>query len=205
MGRAPCLKWDEWSPGLEDDGMTLRQMMETMPQHSADAVPEIVRKYEHPDSPDALAGAITLERHDRLHCILGRGLHPESDEPWLIGVTMGADEKLTDEDVETMRVVSTTLYPEAWRFSEASLHAFNLGIGFGQTRLRNKNIHLMPFEEAPLMDMTPSAIRKLLGLVDEDIRAYFRKEAILLPGTPQSQRLDTSVHRSDQALRQPAD
>ena len=114
MGRK-LLKWNEWSPGLDTDDMTVREVLATMPQSDADDVPEIVRKYENPESPDRLPGAIGLQRHDCLHVILGRGLHVQ-DEAFIIGVTMGAASDMTAEHADTFVRVSTTEYPKAWRF-----------------------------------------------------------------------------------------
>ncbi|MBL4559174.1 MAG: hypothetical protein JKP98_25385 [Rhodobacteraceae bacterium] len=83
MGRA-LLNWDEWNPGLDTDAMTLGAVLATMPAAAAEDVPAIIRKYENPDSPDALPGAIALDRHDCLHVLLGRGLHVQ-DEAFIIG------------------------------------------------------------------------------------------------------------------------
>ncbi|MEM9140867.1 MAG: hypothetical protein AAGB15_13660, partial [Pseudomonadota bacterium] len=78
MGRE-LLKWNEWSPGLDTDDMTVRQVLATMPRSDPNDVPAIVRKYENPESPDRLPGAISLDRHDCLHVILGRGLHVQDE------------------------------------------------------------------------------------------------------------------------------
>ena len=88
MGRRTDLLWDEWSPGLDTDVMTLREVLQTMPASDATSVPEIIKKYENPESPHALPGAISLARHDCIHVLLGRGLHVQ-DEAFIIGATMG--------------------------------------------------------------------------------------------------------------------
>src|SRR6056297_825277 len=97
MGRA-LLDWDEWNPGLDTDDMTLRAVLDTLPAAAAEDVPEIIRKYENPESPDALPGAIALARHDCIHVLLGRGLHVQ-DEAFVIGATMGAASDIADEGV----------------------------------------------------------------------------------------------------------
>ncbi|MEO1492316.1 MAG: hypothetical protein AAFV19_09220 [Pseudomonadota bacterium] len=199
MGRE-LLKWSEWSPGLDTDGMTLRDAMATMPRSDPDDVPEIVRKYENPESPDRLPGAISLDRHDCLHTILGRGLHVQ-DEAFIIGVTMGSASDITSDIVEEFIRISTTDYPEAWRFQPEHIASYRLGVGFAEDMLANTDLHFTPWEEPPLFDTTVGEIRRDLGLVKAEMRAYFRAEEILVPGTRATRRLDNSARRPDQAMK----
>ena len=111
MGRRVDLNWDEWSPGLDTDDMTIAEVLASMPAAEAGDVPEIIRKYENPESPDALPGAIHLNRHDCIHVLLGRGLHVQ-DEAFIIGVTMGAASDLTDADVEPPQLPARQLKPD---------------------------------------------------------------------------------------------
>ncbi|MEO0356854.1 MAG: hypothetical protein AAF386_00925 [Pseudomonadota bacterium] len=198
MGRK-LLKWNEWQPGLDTDTMTLAQVLGTMPKSDADDVPEIVRHYENPESPDALPGAITLERHDCLHVILGRGLHVQ-DEAFIIGVTMGADTTRTSDITETFIEISTTLYPKAWQFEPDHIASYRLGVGYAMDNLRGKDLHLTPFEKDPYQSQTVAQLRRDLGIVKEELRAYFRKEELLVPGSRASRRMDTYKGRSDSDL-----
>ena len=198
MGRA-LLEWNEWQPGLDTDDMTLAQVLATMPKSDASDVPEIVRKYENPSSPDALPGAIDLDRHDCLHVILGRGLHVQ-DEAFIIGVTMGADKTMTAEITDQFVEISTTLYPEAWRFKPEHIASYRLGVGFAMDNLKGADLHLTPFEAEPYQLQTVRQLRKDLGLVKEEMRAYFRKEELLVPGTKATQRLDADKNREDKDL-----
>lgn len=198
MGRA-LLQWDEWSPGLDTDDMTLAEVLATMPAAEAEDVPENIRKYENPESPDALPGAISLARHDCIHVLLGRGLHVQ-DEAFIIGATMGAASDITDEAVDTFIHVSTTLYPKVWQFSPEHIPSYRLGVGYSIDNLPNRDLHLVPLEEEPWQSMTVREVRKYFGIVKEELRAYFRKAELLVPGTRASRRLDTSAHRRDQSL-----
>jgi len=198
MGRA-LLEWDEWQPGLETDDMTLAEVLATMPKSDASDVPEIVRKYENPSSPDAFPGAIDLDRHDCLHVIFGRGLHVQ-DEAFIIGATMGADKKMTAKITEQFIEISTTIYPKAWRFKDEHIASFRLGVGFAMDNLKGADLHLTPFEEEPYQSQTVRQLRDDLGLVKEEMRAYFRKEELLVPGTRATQRLDASKDREDRDL-----
>jgi hypothetical protein len=198
MGRK-LLKWNEWSPGLDTDDLTIKQVLATMPRSDPEDVPEIVCKYENPDSPDCFPGAISLERHDCLHALLGRGLHVQ-DEAFIIGVTMGAASDITSELIEKFIHISTTDYPEAWRFQEAHIASYKLGIGFAEDALKNKDLHLIPFEKSPLLDKTVKEVRDSLGLIKEEMRAYFRAEEILVPGSRATRRLDVDPNRCDKDL-----
>lgn len=201
MGRRVDLNWDEWTPGLDTDEMTLADVLATMPAANADEVPEIIKKYENPESPDALPGAITLARHDCIHVLVGRGLHVQ-DEAFVIGATMGAASDISDEAVDTFIRVSTQEYPKHWRFEAEHIPSYRLGVGFAMDNLRGKDLHLIPLEEEPWQSKTVRQARRDLGIVKEELRAYFRKAELLVPGTKATRRLDTSAQRDDTALRQ---
>ncbi|MEM9708729.1 MAG: hypothetical protein AAF871_08040 [Pseudomonadota bacterium] len=200
MGRRVDLKWDEWNPGLDTDDMTLREVLATMPASDATEVPEIIKKYENPDSPDALPGAIHLDRHDCIHVLVGRGLHVQ-DEAFVIGATMGAASDITDDAIDTFIRVSTEEYPKHWRFEPEHINSFRLGVGFAVDNLNNKDLHLIPMEDEPWQSMTVAEARKVLGISKHELRAYFRKAEILVPGTKATRRLATSAHRNDTAIK----
>ena len=199
MGRRIDLKWDEWNPGLDTDDMTLREVLATMPASDASEVPEIIKKYENPESPDALPGAIHLDRHDCIHVLLGRGLHVQ-DEAFIIGATMGAASDINDEAIDLFIRVSTTEYPKHWRFEPEHIASFRLGVGFAVDNLNNRDLHLIPMEDDPWQSMTVAQARDELGISKHELRAYFRKAELLVPGTRASRRLDTSAHREDGAI-----
>lgn len=202
MGRRVDLNWDEWNPGLDTDDMTIAEVLATMPAANADEVPDVIKKYENPESPDALPGAITLARHDCIHVLLGRGLHVQ-DEAFIIGATMGAASDITGDIVEFFIKVSTTEYPEHWRFEEAHIPSFRLGVGFAMDNLRGKDLHLIPLENEPWQSKSVRAARRDLGIVKEELRAYFRKAELLVPGTRATRRLDTTAQRDDTHLKRP--
>ncbi|MEO1307638.1 MAG: hypothetical protein AAFV38_06825, partial [Pseudomonadota bacterium] len=163
-----------------------------------------IRRYENPESPDALPGAISLPRHDCIHVLLGRGLHVQ-DEAFIIGATMGAASDITGEIVEFFIKVSTTEYPKHWRFQQEHIPSFRLGVGFSMDNLRAKDLHLIPLENEPWQSKTVRDARLELGIVKEELRAYFRKAELLVPGTRASRRLDTSAQRTDRQLNQTDD
>jgi hypothetical protein len=199
VGRRVDLKWDEWNPGLDTDSMTIAEVLSSMPASDADEVPEIIKKYENPESPDALPGAITLARHDCIHVLLGRGLHVQ-DEAFVIGATMGASSDINGDIVEFFIQVSTTEYPKHWRFQEEHIASFRLGVGYSMDNLRGTDLHLIPLEREPWQSKSVREARAELGIVKEELRAYFRKAELLVPGTRATRRLDTSANRPDRQL-----
>lgn len=199
MGRRTDLTWEEWNPGLDTDDMTIAEVLASMPAANADDVPAIIKKYENPESPDALPGAITLARHDCIHVLLGRGLHVQ-DEAFIIGATMGAASDITDAHVDTFIRVSTQEYPKHWRFLEEHIPSYRLGVGFAVDNMPNKDLHLIPLEEEPWQSMTVADARKQLGISKHELRAYYRKASLLVPGTRATMRLDTNGQRTDRAL-----
>ncbi|MCH2076073.1 MAG: hypothetical protein MK180_04175 [Rhodobacteraceae bacterium] len=199
MGRRVDLNWDEWNPGLDTDEMSLRDVLATMPAANAEDVPEIIQKYENPKSPDALPGSIELDRHDCIHVLLGRGLHVQ-DEAFVIGATMGAASDITDEYIDFFIRVSTQEYPKHWRFEEEHIASFRLGVGFAVDNMNNKDLHLIPMEAEPFQSMTVREFRKEIGVNKAEMRAYYRKAELLVPGTKASRRLDTSSQRNDTRL-----
>lgn len=198
MGRE-LLEWNEWQPGLDTDEMTLGDVLASMPKSDANAVPEIVRRYENPESPEAFPGSITLARHDCLHVILGRGLHVQ-DEAFVIGATMGSASDITGEILDRFIEISTTLYPPVWRFKPEHIPTYRLGVGFSLDNLAGKDLHLTPFEAPENLAKSVKSLRDDLGLVKAEMRAYYRKEELLVPGTRATRRLDTSAKRTDQDL-----
>lgn len=203
MSRTSTLKWHEWSPGLDTGSMTLAEVLASLPASDPEDVPEIVRRYENPESPAALPGAISLRRHDCLHVIFGRGTRVQ-DEAWIIGATMGASSDITDDALETFRHASVYEYPKVWAFQPEQIAAFDLGVGFSQQYLRGQDLHVTPFENEPYQSCTPAELRDMLGITEAALRAAFRKEELLIPGTRESRRLDTCIKRPDSSVHQPS-
>ncbi len=200
MGRRVDLNWDEWNPGLDTDDMTIAEVLATMPAANADEVPEIIRRYENPESAEALPGAISLPRHDCLHVLFGRGLHVQ-DEAFVIGATMGAASDITSDVVDFFIEVSTKEYPKHWRFEKEHIPSLRLGVGFATDNLKNKDLHLIALENEPWQSKKVRDARRDLGIVKSELRAYFRKAELLVPGTRATRRLDTSPQRPDVQLK----
>ncbi len=101
-------------------------------------VPWLIWLLENPDSPMALAGAISLREHDYLHLLLDRGKSAE-DEAFVIGFTMGNDTHLNVIHTWIFKLASLFLYPKKYRFTRAHLKIFDQGVRAGE-RLPIKNL-----------------------------------------------------------------
>lgn len=187
------LKWNEWSPGLDNGDMLLGEVYDSLPAAPPSAIPEEVRALENPESPEAFPGAISLERHDCVHILVGRGLLPQ-DEAFVIGFTMGASKKVTKLQFEMFRNLAVHWYPKPYNFSEEDLFSFDLGFAKGQNSEATGLEHF-PFEN--FMDMRVGDLRKRLGINVHQLRAAFRKEKLLLPQSKASGRLDVDANGVD--------
>lgn len=178
--------WTEWFPGLDNDHRTLREVYNTLPGFPPEKVPAIVRKYENPESPDALPGAVSLLRHDLIHILLGRGLL-DQDEAFVIGFTMGtAKEGLTEKHVGKFKAILHAKYPEPYRIAEEDLIAFDLGVRTGR-EMGIKDLYKFPIED--FMDLTIGEMREKLGISTARLREIYREEASLIPNTLETARL----------------
>lgn len=77
--------------------------------------PFIVWLFENPASPVALPGSISLEKHDYVHCLLGKNLSL-SGEAYVIGFTMGCDPRTNAFHLWLFKMLSCYLYPRQYRF-----------------------------------------------------------------------------------------
>jgi hypothetical protein len=180
------LHWTAWNPGLDNDQLTLGEVLASLPAAPADAIPWQVRLFENPSSLIAFPGAISLERHDAIHALLGRGLSNQ-DEAFVIGYTMGAASKIRGWHYSVFRFLASRFYPKAYRLGESDLIAFDLGFGQGRNG-RGRDLHQTPLET--FGEKTLANLRRELGIDVLALQAAYRNEAALLPQTPHSRRLD---------------
>ena len=174
-----------WNPGLANDHLTLGQVYKTLPGDLPTAIDPLVRLFENPSSPMAFRGAITLERHDCVHILLGRGLLGQ-DEAFVLGFTMGAEKNVPLAQVESFRTVARWLYSGANQFREADLRVFDLGRAAAKA-MGTKPLSGFAFERH--MDMPIGLLRRRLGIDTAMLRTIYRAERVLAPETPESARL----------------
>lgn len=195
MSRYAHLSWRDWNPGLDNDHLTLGEVLETLPAANPSDIPWLIRLLENPASPVALPGAITLARHDAIHVLLGRGLRPQ-DEAFVIGFTMGASSHCRTWQKQLFKWVARFFYPGPYRFSVDHLMAYDLAFGTAE-RSAAADLEYFPFER--FMDLTIADLRKRLGIDRLKLYATYRHEQIILPGSASSLRLDTDLMGRDPA------
>jgi len=97
-------------------------------------VPWLIWLMENPKSPLHLHGASALNDHDYVHVILDKG-QANDDEAFVIGFTMGNDDRTKEWEVKLFKFVSSKLYPKKERFTKEQLKIFNRGFEYGQSKL----------------------------------------------------------------------
>jgi hypothetical protein len=176
----------EWNPGLSNGDLTLGEVKETLPANSPEDISKIVKLLENPASPIALKGAVSLDRHDAIHILLGRGLLPQ-DEAFVIGFTMGTSKNLSKIEEFIFKKISMYLYPKIYRFTRRHLKAYDLGVKYGKESATEK-IYEFPFEDHEQTKI--SELRDTLGINIAELKEIYRQEQNLLPNTKCSNRLD---------------
>ncbi len=97
---------------------TLREAQHNMTKNVtfAPKVPFIIWLLENPHSPICLPGAITLQQHDYVHCLLGANLKLDG-EAFVIGFTMGCAPRKHALHLAIFKFASCYCYPRKYRFS----------------------------------------------------------------------------------------
>lgn len=178
-------KQARWNPGLANDHQALGHVLRTLPGNAAAEIDPLVRLFENPASPMAFRGAITLERHDAVHVLLGRGLLGQ-DEAFVLGFTMGAEKDVPPWQVEAFRTVARRFYSGANQFREADMRVFDLG------RAAAKAMGAQPLADFPFERhrRTPiGVLRRRLRIDTAMLRTLYRAEGVLAPETPESARI----------------
>jgi hypothetical protein len=185
MAKSAPNGWKDWVPGLNNGEKLLGKVIKSMPANESTDISGIVRLFENPASPIALPGAVSLERHDCIHVMLGRGLLPQ-DEAFVIGFTMGTSKYISGFAESLFKKAAKYLYPHPYKFSDAHLVAFELGMKYGKASKANE-IYEFPFEH--FKDEKIGKLRKKLGINISELKKIYAVEKILLPNSKESKRL----------------
>ena len=152
-------------------------------------VPFLVRLVENPDFDlplvDLFHGATSLETHDYLHMIFGRGLLPK-DEAFVIGFSMGSTGKVSTTEESLYGLFAKHLYPRAYRFCEEEFRVFKDAVRLG---FISDCRSLCETDFARYLDFPLGRIRDALGIETSLLRAYYAIEKRRYPGACECQRL----------------
>ncbi len=177
--------WLAWYPGIENDHLSVEEVIASMPAAPEAAIPWIVRLFENPSSWLRFRGAVDLEDHDVLHVLLGRGLQ-DQDEAFVLGFAMGTAKRISWLQYRAFRWVVTRLYPEPYRIPDFLLPAFDLGVQCGR-ETGNKNLYRQQLKR--LRPLTLADARREAGIDLQVLRRYYELEQQTIPFTIASLRL----------------
>ena len=180
-----AINWKDWAPCLEDDHLTLGEVIKTLPGVKNEDISFLVRLLENPESPISFKGAVTLDRHDAIHIVLGRGLLNQ-DEAFVIGFTMGTSKNITNLESFIFKKIASNLYPKAYRFNKRHGQVFDLALKAGKESNCHK-IYDFPFEDH--QNTSLKDLRRIIGVDVNFLKDYFRQEKRIFPHSNASKRL----------------
>jgi hypothetical protein len=177
--------WLAWYPGVDNDELTVDEVIASLPAAPDSAIPWIVKLFENPQSWLRFRGAVDLEDHDIMHVLLGRGLQ-DQDEAFVLGFAMGTAKRVSWLEVRVFKFVLARLYPEPYSVPAFLQPAFDLGLRCGQeTGVRN--LYRRPLKE--LRALTLGDARHQAGIDMQVVRKYYELEQQQIPFTIASLRL----------------
>lgn len=177
--------WKEWIPVIiTPRSSTLAQVKSDMV--GDEMVDFLVMLFENPSSPFCLSGATTLFNHDCLHIMLRRGLLPQ-DEAFVIGFSMGTDDKTKWYHVAMFKFISRFIYSKHYKLSRENLKAFDLGFEYAKS-LKLKNLHKFNFKAN--QHKTIDSLSFELGIFTEELNCYREIEKEMIPNSKESLRLN---------------
>jgi hypothetical protein len=142
------------------DEWTLNAAYQSLQGDPPDKIPFMVWLLENPASPLAMPGKIDLAGHDCMHLLLKQGF-AAANEAYVVGFTMGNDDRTTWLHLLIFRFAALFLYPPKYRLTRDELAIFDRGVALGrQTKVKNLNQGLL----LKWNDTTLQAVREQIGL-----------------------------------------
>ncbi|HEY1074283.1 MAG TPA: hypothetical protein VGE59_01105 [Patescibacteria group bacterium] len=169
-----------WHPGNDLSNETIGEVLSTMVQpDQQEDIPEEVRMVENPEHwfyrMLEIPGGSTLARHDPLHVLLEQGTHINA-EAFVLGLSMGADEKAQQWHFSFYIWWVTHKTPQPFVFTQEAVDAYWLGVKTAE-EMGLKNIHLVPLEE--MHNQKINEVRKQMGINMEYLRHLYAQHKVL--------------------------
>lgn len=180
-----------WHIPISDNTISLTAARDSLAQISASdvSIPLIIRLVENPQFKlpfiTLFHGAVTMEQHDAIHFVLGRGLLSK-DEAFVIGMTMGSTQKMHPYEAEAFCFIARYLYPKPYNFSRQDCAVFKQAVRLAQ-KMQCKPLDTFPFEKH--QDKPLSLIREMLEIDTKLLIKAYRQEQETYPHDPASTRL----------------
>ena len=176
---------EKWHIPLSDDHLTVREALKTMESFKLDQqdVPFIIRLFENPKY-NLLPGAVSLQAHDIIHILLGRGVLPK-DEAFVIGFTMGTSTRLSKIKKCIFKFITRYLYPKEYKFGHDEHRIYDAGI---QCAKKMFCTDFSKLDMADYIDYTIKDARKELEIDMDTLLEEYKTEKAMFD-SPESQRL----------------
>lgn len=158
--------------GRQGKDQTLRDALQSQNGDPPSSIPFWVWLLEDDSSPIALPGKASLYQHDCLHLLLERGFSLE-DEAFVVGFTMGNNTETHRLHLATFKLISTTLYPPKYRFTQPHLKVFDLGVLYGEA-IKVRNINRIDLK--PYLDLSIGELQAKLGICPRSLQTLRRVE-----------------------------
>ncbi len=194
----PNTHWKEWHVPLEVEDITIRECLATQAPVAAGSsdIPLIVKLVENPkfDIPGLTLfnGAVSLDDHDVIHVLLGRGMLPK-DEAFVIGFTMGSTNRMSTSEKKMYSLVAKYLYPGPYKFSDEDIVVFKKAAHLGYV---SDCTPLDKIDFSPYLDMTVKEARVSLGIEADLLAAYYNIEQKKYPQFMECQRITTEGRKA---------
>lgn len=188
---ANSIAFEEWQISLAQSDMLLKDAKASLKHvgYGPAEIPLIIRIMENPKFNIAgktmFHGAVTLEQHDYIHIILGRGLLAK-DEAFTVGFTMGSTGKVSTTEENLFAMIAQNFYPDEYRFHKDDAEIFHDAVKLANI---SRCESLVDVDFSTYADLPISAVRTVLGIEESLLRCYYQLEQTRYPQSMESQRL----------------
>lgn len=128
---------------------------------------------ENPKSPFHLHGSASLKDHDAIHVLLQCG-QSNDEEAFVIGFTMGTDDRIKPWEVKLFKFISRFLYPKKNRFTKQQIEIFDHGFTYGSSRNNISRIGEVDWTKRNL-EVPLKEIQLDFGIMDNELD-YFKRD-----------------------------
>jgi hypothetical protein len=152
-------------------------------------IPLIIQLVENPrfDLPgiEIFNGATSLDTHDHIHILLGRGLLA-ADEAFVIGFTMGSTNRVTTTEEKLYSFFAKHLFPKPYKFDDDALAIFRDAVNLGYIS-DCQSLDKVDYNQ--LYGLTIAEAREKIGIETDLLQAYYRIEQRRYPDSFAAKRL----------------
>lgn len=179
-----------WHIPLWEDQISLREAYDSLMSigNAPADVPLMIKLAENPEfemgGMGFFKGRVTLEQHDYIHIVLGRGLQL-IDEAFTIGFTMGSTNRVSTFEKKLFSFLAGKVYPKPYRFTKKGTQVFKDATHLGYV---SDCQPLDIFDFKPHLDKTLEEVRRILNLETSLLNSYYQIEAKRYPKVRASQR-----------------